>query len=90
MAALDLLGRRWTLRILWELRAGPLTFRAIQDACDGISPTVLNTRLRELKEDRIIAGSPDGYRLTAQGLRLGKLLIPLDKWSKSWARDLKS
>ena len=33
MAALDLLGRRGSLRILWELREGvPLTFRALQDA----------------------------------------------------------
>ena len=32
MAALDLLGRRWALRILWELRAGALPFRALREA----------------------------------------------------------
>ena len=32
MAALDLLGRRWALRILWELRAGALSFRALPEA----------------------------------------------------------
>ena len=32
MVALDLLGRRGTLRILWGLRDAPLTFRALQDA----------------------------------------------------------
>ena len=50
MAALDLLGRRWALRILWELRDGALTFRAIRDACNGVSPSVLNARLGDLRE----------------------------------------
>lgn len=34
VAALDLLGRRWILRILWELRSGPMGFRALQALCD--------------------------------------------------------
>ena len=34
MVALDALGRRGALRLLWELRDGPLTFRALQTACD--------------------------------------------------------
>ncbi len=33
---------------------GLLTFRALQDACGGVSPTVLNDRLRELRESRLI------------------------------------
>src|SRR5438132_837271 len=40
-ALLDLLGRRWALRALWELRLGALTFRALRDACDAVSPSVL-------------------------------------------------
>ena len=88
MAALDLLGRRWALRILWELRSGALTFRGIQDACEGISPTVLNTRLRELREVEIIESADNGYRLTPEGRRLGKLLLPLDKWANAWAKTL--
>ncbi len=35
MALLDLLGRRWMLRIIWELRNGPLTSRALRQACDA-------------------------------------------------------
>ncbi len=35
VAALDLLGRRWILRILWELRNGPIGFRALQAFCDS-------------------------------------------------------
>ena len=45
MALLDLLGRRWTLRIIWELREQPLTSRALRAACDEASPTVLQSRL---------------------------------------------
>src|SRR6185436_20644032 len=53
MAALDLLGRRWTLRILWELRDGPVGFRDLQARCDAMSPSVLHQRLNELEEHRL-------------------------------------
>lgn len=86
MAALDLLGRRWALRVLWELRSGPLTFRALQDACGDVSPAVLNGRLRELREARVVERVATGYALTAHGRRLGEALSPLDRWAKRWAR----
>jgi DNA-binding HxlR family transcriptional regulator len=83
MALLDLLGRRWALRIIWELRSGPLSFRALQDACGGISPSVLNTRLTELREAGIVE---EGYALTTEGVRLLDAFGPLDAWAKRWAR----
>ena len=89
MAALDLLGRRWALRILWELRNGALTFRAIRDACNGVSPTVLNARLGELKDVGVLESGPDGYALTASGRELGKALTPLHTWAGRWARQLR-
>ncbi len=88
MAALDLLGRRWALRLIWELRAGPLTFRAVQSACEGVSPTVLNTRLRELRELRVVESTAEGYALTATGRSLGEALAPLDRWARRWAREI--
>ena len=88
MAALDLLGRRWALRILWELRTDAHTFRSLQDACEGISPAVLNTRLRELREVGIVARTDHGYALATAGRELGKSLAPLDAWAKRWARAL--
>ncbi len=55
MAALDLLGRRWTLRVLWELRDGSAaTFRELRDRCDKMSTSVLNQRLAELREAGLI------------------------------------
>ncbi|MFF3415833.1 winged helix-turn-helix transcriptional regulator [Streptomyces sp. NPDC002698] len=86
MAALDLFGRRWALRVLWELREGPLGARALLARCEGLSSSVLYQRLRELTSGGIIANSPDGYELTALGAALGDALRPLDDWATVWAR----
>jgi DNA-binding HxlR family transcriptional regulator len=86
MALLDLVGRRWALRVVWELRAGRLTFRALQEACGGVSPTVLNERLRELRESGLIdATDRDGYGLTPLGRELIDHVLPLVAWSTRWA-----
>src|SRR5947207_13810668 len=60
MALLDLLGRRWSLRILWELREQPLTSRGLRPACDEASPTVLQARLTELREAGLAELGPKG------------------------------
>lgn len=88
MALLDLLGRRWCLRVLWELRDGPLTFRALRARCDDVSPSVLNTRLGELRALSLVAQTPEGYALTESGDSLGGLLGPLDQWATEWAAGL--
>src|SRR5215468_7929160 len=82
MALLDLLGRRWTLRIVWELREGSLRFRELQDLI-GASPTIVNTRLAELREARLVElDEATGYRLTALGNELLQLFLPLHLWSE--------
>jgi len=82
-ALFDLLGRRWALNVIWELRNGPLTFRALQVATGGASPSVLNTRLAELREAGIVE---DGYALTKYGVQLAEALGPVEDWAKRWAR----
>lgn len=85
MALLDLLGRRWTLRVLWELREGqPLSFRALQAAVGEVSPTMLNTRLKELREASIVELNGEGYLLTSAGRELLKRLLPLAAWAEEW------
>ena len=85
MVLLDLLGRRWALRILWELREGPLTFRPLRKACDDVSPSVLNDRLKELRESGLVEQEDGtGYRLTPLAEELGELLLPLKAWSRRW------
>jgi len=90
MALLDLLGRRWTLRVIWELRntTTPQTFRELQSRCGDISSSVLATRLRDLGEAGLVTHVGEGYRLTDQGESLLDHLLPLDAWATSWAADL--
>lgn len=90
-AALELFHRRWTLRILWELRGEgvSLNFRALQAACGDLSASVLNQRLSELREALLVehdAGS--GYRLGAQGRSLLVAIEPLLQWAPRWAREV--
>lgn len=90
MALLDLLGQRWILRVVWELRDGPLTFRALQDRCDDISPTTLNNRLKALREAGLAELTSDGYRRTALGDELGEQMTALTKWAERWSDELKT
>jgi DNA-binding HxlR family transcriptional regulator len=86
MALLDLLGRRGTLRLLWELRDGhPQSFRLLRASADAISPSVLNDRLKELREARLVELGEGGYVLTAAGAGLLKHLKPLTRWAEGWA-----
>ncbi|WP_329265223.1 helix-turn-helix transcriptional regulator [Streptomyces sp. NBC_01478] len=88
MAALDLLGRRWTLRVIWELhrRATPIGFRDLQRRCDDMSSSVLSTRLTELREADIATQTPDGaWQLTPLGEDLVTAMGPLLDWSRVWA-----
>ena len=87
MALLDLLGRRWALRVLWELSLvdEPLTFRALKARCGDMSSSVLSARLKELREARIVEAAAGGYALTALGRDLLGRLMPLHDWAETWA-----
>ena len=86
MAAMDLLGRRWALRILWELRDGPLGARALLSRCDGMSSSVLYERLKELTGAGLLSRDEAGaYLLTDLGKSLSSALKPLDAWANRWA-----
>jgi DNA-binding HxlR family transcriptional regulator len=86
MVLLDLLGRRWTLRILWELREATLTSRALRQACDDASPTVLQARLSDLRQAGFVELVPaGGYRLTEWGKELHGSFLPLHKFADRWS-----
>lgn len=88
MAALDLLGRRWALRVLWELRSGPVGARPLLERCDGLSSSVLYDRIRELAGAGLIEKDDHGaYQLTELGGDLGEAIAPLDEWARRWADD---
>jgi DNA-binding HxlR family transcriptional regulator len=87
MALLDLLGRRWALRVVWELRGDALTSRALREACGGVSPTVVSDRTRELREAGLVSlEEPAGYALTPLGRELVARFLPLVAWSERWAK----
>ncbi len=86
MAAMDLLGRRWALRILWELRGGAVGARALLARCPGLSSSVLYQRLHDLSDANLVERIDDGYCLTELGASLGDALTPLDAWARRWAR----
>ncbi len=86
MAALDLLGRRWALRILWELRDGPVGARALRERCGGMSSSVLYERLGELTTASLVEQDAAGeYALTESGRSLGVAIASLDAWANAWA-----
>lgn len=86
MALLDLLSRRWTLRILWELRGAALTSRALRAACDEASPSVLQARLSELRKGGLVDLQPrGGYALTPLGREFLMAFMPLYGFAERWA-----
>ena len=90
VAALDLLGRRWILRILWELRNGPIGFRALQAFCDQMSPSMLSQRLSLLQTMGLLYHTEEStYSLTGTGQELLQALAPLQAWAQQWAEQLR-
>lgn len=86
MALLDLLGRSWAMRLVWELRGRtPLNFRALQQRCGGMSSSVLNRRLAELRAAGIVDLADGGYQLTGEGEQLLELYPALSAWAERWA-----
>lgn len=89
MAALNLLSRRWVLRIIWELQKESVGFREIQKKCEKMSPDTLSTRLSELREAGIVMQEFDGtWKLTQLGIGLQPALEVLLHWSNEWACQL--
>ena len=90
MAVFDLLGRSWSIGILWQLsEGGSATFRELQARCETISPTVLNARLKELRQAGLVERTEDGYCATSLGTELYEILAPLRDWSRKWAVRIK-
>ncbi|WP_367276280.1 winged helix-turn-helix transcriptional regulator [uncultured Erythrobacter sp.] len=86
MVLLEALGKRWALRVIWELsNNNPCTFRELQSLCEEVSPTSLNNRLKDLRQLGLVELTSHGYALTNYGRSLSDLLLPLDRWANDWA-----
>jgi DNA-binding HxlR family transcriptional regulator len=81
-SVLDLLGRRWALRLVWELRRSTLSFSELRERT-GISPSVLSTRLRELVDSDVLERDVGRrYRLSGRGRELARILYELNRWAE--------
>lgn len=79
----QLLGRRWTIRLLIEMHPGPIGFRELRARCGGVSTSVLSVRLGELVDSQIAAKETDGrYILTDRGYALAAILMQLKGWAE--------
>jgi DNA-binding HxlR family transcriptional regulator len=86
---MELLHRRWTLRILWELRREPLTFRELAQRSGQVSTSVLSVRLAELREALLITHDrAQGYALSEQGQSLMLACKPLMHWASQWHNQI--
>jgi DNA-binding HxlR family transcriptional regulator len=86
--ALELVGDRWSLRIIEALLPGPLRFAELIEAVHGIAPNILSGRLRRLQAVGLVAARPyqqrpprASYQLTAEGRELAGVVRLLADWS---------
>jgi DNA-binding HxlR family transcriptional regulator len=65
------------------------TSRELRIACGDLSPTVLQSRLTELRRVELVElETGGGYRLSGQGRELLELLLPLHFFAERWAKQL--
>lgn len=85
MVLFDILGRRWSMRILWELNQKSHTFNKLRRDCDNVSPSTLKLRLTELQEHNLVKHIGDeGYTLTPIGFELMDKISYLRDWADKW------
>lgn len=89
LAAMDLLGQRWILRVIWELEPGALGFLELRRRMGNCSSSMLSVRMQRLAEAGVVVKKADkSYELTPAGVELGLALEPLWQWSERWGPSL--
>lgn len=92
--SLDRIGDRWALLIVRELLLDDRTFRELEAALGGVSPSLLTQRLSHLTADGIVERNEAPqrskrveYRLTDAGRSLELVVIELIRWGSRWMLD---
>jgi DNA-binding HxlR family transcriptional regulator len=87
--AADLLGRRWSLAVVYASHSGAKRFNQFAQALGSVPPRTLAQRLAELEaagvlERVVVPARPPQveYRLTADGERLARVVDALRDWSR--------
>lgn len=88
-AAMDVIGGKWKVLILWVLNERTCRFGELRRAVTGVTEKVLSSHLKELEDDGIVhrevyAEVPPRveYSLTPLGLSLNAALEPLGLWGR--------
>ncbi|UZI29071.1 winged helix-turn-helix transcriptional regulator [Streptomyces sp. VB1] len=92
-AAMDVIGGKWKVLILWALNERTCRFGELRRAVTGVTEKVLSSHLKELEDDGIVhrevyAEVPPRveYSLTPLGLSLNAALEPLGQWGRDHIR----
>ena len=92
--SLDRVGDRWALLIVRELLLDHRTFRELEAALGGISPSLLTQRLTQLTVDGLVVRNEAPqrsksveYRLTDAGRSLERVILELIRWGSRWMVD---
>jgi DNA-binding HxlR family transcriptional regulator len=97
--AAKLLGDKWTLILLRDLARGACRFKTLVASSEGISPSILTGRLRELEEKGIISRTSYAeipprveYALTEKGRDVLPVIEALRVYGSRWctSRSVKS
>ncbi|GGX59488.1 winged helix-turn-helix transcriptional regulator [Streptomyces minutiscleroticus] len=85
---LGIVGDKWSLLVVRNLRQGPRRFTELKRAVDGISQRMLTVTLRSLERDGILTRTVHNvmpphvsYELTPLGRTLREATAPLLEWS---------
>jgi len=88
--AMDLLGKRWTALIVYQLLEGPQRFNEIESSLP-ISGRLLSERLKELEKEGLVERKlyPEvpvrvEYTLTEKGRGLQPAIAGIQQWSQDW------
>lgn len=91
--AIDAIGGKWKVAILWKLSFGALRFGELKRSVPGVTEKMLTQQLRELERDDLITRAvfhemPPRveYALTAWGISLNVALAPIADWGEAYAR----
>jgi DNA-binding HxlR family transcriptional regulator len=89
--AMEIVGRRWNVAIMWAMLIGATRFSEITAAVPNLSDRLCSARLKELEVENLIrrvviseAPLRIEYHLTDKGVALADVVVALSRWADRW------